>query len=1279
MTANDREALSALAAEFLEPRPEHGPVPQWWLDGDSLDDERLTEQLEALSENGVTGVCLISKLPTGHDGTTPGYFTEEWWSHVEHIAAECERLDMELWIHDETYHHNPPTWWEYWQNRIRTEAATNDELRGHAVHREGADVAAGESITVDLPEEFDPLSVAAYPRGDEGRLDLDGAVELGVEDGRVTWSAPDGPTTDHDTWHVAAVGRRPADLRYTSSETVERYIDLHYEEYVRRLGDQVGETLVGTFEDELRILNYGIPCDDAVLDRFRQDRGYDPTSELIALYEECEETARVRTDYYDVVVSLLEENWFEPLYEWHEEHDMKRANDNYGRNNIAQGTELYGDYYRTMRWYQAPGYDDGAPKAIGERNFFDAKLAASIAACYDRDYVWGELFHSTTWGFRPDNQLAGIVENVCYGCSRYDKHGLYYTTLGGWWAHAPPDVHFRQPYWEDVGALNDAATRLSRLFSDGTPDVDVALAFPVRSMHADWHPEEGIGDRGTEIDERTRDLAAGLYGDGMDLVIADDESLVDAADEGHLELSGMRIPALVLPPSTAIAADTLRTAVNLFESGGVVVASGRLPTTVVDDGTGGADLDDALETLFGDAVSAARSGEISDRTVTEHPSGGATILAPSGADVADEIRSHVETSVRVDAPDVYHTHRTVAGGEGEAYLLFNARDEEREIGVELRGDGRPERWDPLTGETTPIREYDRVDDYLRFEFDVGPHDFRVVVVDETASADRPHVRESELDVVKVDADAVRGYATAGGTVTVEATDGERTYRGRTESTAPDAVTLTDDWEFELVPTLDNHWGDFRYPASDDVIGPEVKALSYRRERPNEDGIERGWHRPTARISRWEEVRPTYGPYFYRMQGTTDEGPETMPDDLEFDAGASKWEPYEFSQTTGKPGINPYLMGYMGAISDYFLVSPPANEDDLDATYFWTTVDVPEDGFYRCYFGPGVTTVRLGAYEFETEQGQEADWGVKIPRNDGGYETSIQLPAGTTPLLLTVEPDVETYAAFEPEPGTALERDASNTPRLRWFFGDGMGGVRFDPRPQEDSVGWYRFDAPVGTAAFSLPLEGDARVWIDGEERSIEDASGDARVELPEPLRAPTTVAVRVEQARGAYGGAAWMRPIAVETEPVSIAAENWPALGLTSYSGRAVYRQTFDLPAFEDGDRVTLVIDDVVSAASVTLNDDSVGSVFSRPFSLDVSGVVTPGENLLEIEVGNSLANHFKRETPIDYTEQYARNFVSPDAGRLPEVDEDVRLAGGLRGPVTVRIEPEVEIKLDAK
>ena len=140
----------------------------------------------------------------------------------------------------------------------------------------------------------------------------------------------------------------------------------------------------------------------------------------------------------------MERCYFEPIFRWHEARGTLFGHDNLGRGEMRPGRAHYGDYFRSMRWYSAPGCDD--PKINGQRAFKGLKVNSSIAHLYQRPRVWVEAFHSSGWGTTPAEVVAALNEDFACGANVVNLHGLYYTTNGGWWEWAPPDFHFRQPY-----------------------------------------------------------------------------------------------------------------------------------------------------------------------------------------------------------------------------------------------------------------------------------------------------------------------------------------------------------------------------------------------------------------------------------------------------------------------------------------------------------------------------------------------------------------------------------------------------------------------------------------------------------------------------------------------------------------------------------------------------------------------------------------------------------------------------------------------------------------
>ena len=78
--------------------------------------------------------------------------------------------------------------------------------------------------------------------------------------------------------------------------------------------------------------------------------------------------------------------------------------------------------------------------------------------------------------------------------------------------------------------------------------------------------------------------------------------------------------------------------------------------------------------------------------------------------------------------------------------------------------------------------------------------------------------------------------------------------------------------------------------------------------------------------------------------------------------------------------------------------------------------------------------------------------------------------------------------------------------------------------------------------------------------------------------------------------------------------------GIKYFSGTATYKTTFDAPKVDDNSELVLDLGDVKNIAEVYLNGKSLGTVWKKPFKLELSGV-RQGENILEVKVTNVWVN----------------------------------------------------------
>jgi hypothetical protein len=140
--------------------------------------------------------------------------------------------------------------------------------------------------------------------------------------------------------------------------------------------------------------------------------------------------------------------------------------------------------------------------------------------------------------------------------------------------------------------------------------------------------------------------------------------------------------------------------------------------------------------------------------------------------------------------------------------------------------------------------------------------------------------------------------------------------------------------------------------------------------------------------------------------------------------------------------------------------------------------------------------------------------------------------------------------------------------------------------------------------------------------------------------------------------------------------EDWskrPEEGIKYYSGTAVYRKTFDLPAefsrrnSVGNAKLHLDLGEVRDMVRVRVNGKDAGTVWKPPYRLDMTGLVKDGKNMLEIDVVNTWFNRL-----IGDAQPGVGNKVSFTTFRRSDPKCPLKPAG-LIGPVILQVAAEAE------
>ena len=1223
-------SMEALVRQFRTPPREYGPIDCWWWEAGHLDREKMRWQLEEMNDKGVAGTWFYPRFVSGEPmASDPPYWTDEWWDFTRFSIEEQRRLGMVSWLNDWTAR-------QFFQDRLRAEREGNPSLAGRRLALHAQESKAPGLITMDIPPEEEVLSAAAYRKVD-GQLDQASREGLGdsAMDHRLAWEAKAAG------WLVTVVTGQPHDLDYLHPFVADRWLELLLGAYEEKLGDLVGTTLKAYGTDEVFVLNGNMLWAPSLFDRFRTEKGYDPSPYLVGLFHDIGRmTDKIRCDYYDIMVSMVEESLYARLSRRLTERGMLFTEfcPNGKSEDMLSQTYNYGDFFRYMSNYTIPGNEENK----GRTRTFQAKLASSIADLYGRDRVGVCAYWGSGWGHTTEENLAWTHENYALGVNLYNRHGVLFSTMGGWYEWVPPEVHFRQPYWQYWKHFTDYVTRLSYLLSQGVHQPDVAVLYPLTTIHAHWsggrlspegtrqkfrHPED-FGDAAHEAARTTYEVAKRVYRGGIDLDFVDDRSLCRAqVDEGQLKVAGMAFRAVVLPPMTTIRTETLEQVKSLYDSGGTVVAFRRLPHASPEQGRDDPNIRALLKEIFGVASSDGVTGLVQ----RQGQQGGKAFFLPDGdASIPALLSDAIAQDVVASEKEVFHTHRKI--GDVDVYFLFNAREEKRDISFALRASGEPEIWNAFTGETTPHHRFEAVDEgRTKVCLDMEPNEGVLLVL--VPSRGRPQVREDDLTMLTSleshrDHLDVRGFCDAGGKKTVRVIYEHEEFSSHTIVDEPEApISLDGRWNVRLEPTMDNRWGDFRYPASEERIGAEARRFLYMEEE-GKAGAELGWHEPDFDDSSCEQVTYSYGPYWWTI-GPFDEGTEPeeilekarageieIDEPYEVEGKSFHWQRYSFSEKFGHEGKEAHntFGGGLRGVSERFLVFEAANDGRDTTRYLITYVYSPEEEDFLLNFG--------GAAEFPRQAWINGNRVISSPSSqEADAEATVRLGEGWNSILLKlVQPKGEGIATF-----AVLHRPASPplsdplVPLLRWFIEPKR--LLFDLTPEKERrVGWYRFSAPPGLSSMRLNLKARAvTAWIDGQPVDVE---GKEEIVLEAPRKDTSQIALRVKQEPGCYAGAAFVLPVAFTCEEGRMPLGDWCQYGLANYSGAVQYTKLLKLEKPHLAGKVVLDLGRVSTTAEVHVNGKLAGVGMARPFRFDVTELVEEGENEIEVKVVNTLANH---------------------------------------------------------
>jgi len=660
---------------------------RWWWFGPSVTKPEIERELRKMKEGGIGGVEVQPVYPllpddpkTGHRNIA--YLSDEFLEMLRFASQESKELDMRF---DLTL----GSGWSFGGAKTPiTEAA--GQLRVERVKIEA------KTNLVSLPsmipaEKLLAVFFRAIPPTNRGPLDeFPGDPWHEVRDihDDAVWFGP----MDHSIEVMFLISGKSGMQVKRPSFGAEGYVLNHLDKpsvdnYLKNTGDKLFEAFdrslvpYSVFCDSLEVYNQD--WTDDFLAEFQKRRGYDLKPFLPALVSDAgvfegmpdpKKLGDVRYDWGRTLTELFNERFMIPMQAWSKGNGTRFRIQGYGIPPAAISSNKWADI----------SDGEGAQWKVVRA----ARWASSANHIYGRNVTSSETWtwlHSPVFRATPLDLKAEADVHFLQGINQLIGHGWGYTPPGveypGWRFYAAGAYSEQNPWWIVMPDLALYLQRMSYLMRQGKPQNDVALYLPSADAYS------GFSAGRVHLIDAERELVGekvmpAIFEAGYNLDFFDDTILSDAKiSDGILSLGATDHKIVVLPGVERMPIESLRKLDEFVRSGGIVVATRRLPSVVPGLQVSNKEQDE-LKAIVG------RLFDGSNRSVK---------LVANEDELGPALKPLLQPDANItpSGKDFGVVHRKTA--DADIYFVANTSNQTRNVHIDFRASGKPEVWDALTG------------------------------------------------------------------------------------------------------------------------------------------------------------------------------------------------------------------------------------------------------------------------------------------------------------------------------------------------------------------------------------------------------------------------------------------------------------------------------------------------------------------------------------------------------------------------------------------------------
>ena len=756
-----------LKAGFLNPPDSARPGVYWYFMDGNLSREGMTADLEAMKAAGI-GSVLFLEVNVGVPRGKIDFLSEEWQELFKHAVKECERLGIEFILGSGPGWAGSGGPWVKPEQSMRHLVASATSVTGPGSFNAKLPVPDPEkpyfgerSLTVTLKKirdgYYEDVVVLAFPavsgkdsissigekalyyrapytsvknvkaflpmpadHPDQAKsaVDTSGIIDLTgklAADGTLQWNVPAGK------WIILRFGlrnngmvTRPAPmpgLGFECDKMDTTHFNAHFGEYIGKLIDKTkprtdlqtgGWKMIHIDSWEMSSQNWS----DNFREEFIKRRKYDPlkflpvyTGQIVGSLEISE---RFLWDVRQTSMELVVENHAVHFRELGQKNGFTLSIEPYDMNPTADLVlGAVADVPMCEFW----------TKGIGFNSSFSCIEAASIAHVYGRPVVAAEAFTADfpeAWQMYPGNVKNQGDWAFCAGINKLVYHTFAHQPLNEklrpGMTMGPYGVHWdrHQTWWHLSADYHKYIARCQYVLRQGTPVADILYLTPEGAPHVFRAPKSAF-----EGDEVLPDRR-GYNFDGCSPKAL--MELADVKDGSIVFPGGARYRLLVLPDVKTMTPELLEKIAELLKNGANVVGMPPVKSPSLTDYPGcDGKVAEMAAGIWGSLNSEMKEKEIQVGKGTLYT--GTSYCQPDSGELYPnyDITASILEEMNVNqnfksSGSLRYIHRKT--DNRDVYFVSNRTDSVVTDVCKFRvGQGVPELWNPVTGETTVISEF----------------------------------------------------------------------------------------------------------------------------------------------------------------------------------------------------------------------------------------------------------------------------------------------------------------------------------------------------------------------------------------------------------------------------------------------------------------------------------------------------------------------------------------------------------------------------------------------